>query len=254
MKIAVGLIDRNHDRLPLANWTRNRIKNQTIQIDHFIDTGHIIPSSEDWDIVPRVKYIVDEAKKHNIDFLYLFENDDYYPLDYVERMEFARGDADFINSYYYVRYHIKDQLLQLVGHRKGKYLIGGLWTMGFRPEILDEYFWQRVEDNIRNLDSQISMFAQDSDIHDVWFNGHNGVAIKGHGHGLYKHTGPHDRFGLPYMEDPSLSLLSILTDQSFIKLHYQEDYKHYSKSNEDLRTELKNLFRLDESLHGEVNR
>jgi len=241
--IAAGLIDRANDRKPLADWVRNRIKPQ---VDLFIDTAHISPA-EDWDIVPRVKYIVKEAKKKKVDFLYLIENDDYYPKDYISRMEGARQDADFINSYLYIRYHIKYQQLQYIGHKKGAYYIGGLWTMGFRPEILDNYFWQRIRNNIRNLDGELSTYAQQQDdIKVVWFNDHNGVGVKGHGVGLFKQTGPHDRFNAPYVQD-DLSRLSVLTDKSFMDIHYCQ-YKLHSKTNKELRNELKQIFRLDEEI------
>ena len=242
--IAAGLIDRAGDRKPLADWVRKRIKPQ---VDLFIDTEHLPPFNKGWDIVPRVKYIVEEAKKAKVDFLYLVENDDYYPKDYIKRMEKVRQDADFINSYLYVRYNVGSQLLQLIGHQKGGYFIGGLWTMGFKPEILSNYFWQRiVNDEIRDLDGEISKFAQSKDINDVWFNDHHGVGVKGHGIGMVKKTGPHKAFNLPYMQDNG-SMLSTLTDKSFMELHGFK-YVETSKTNDQLRKELKQLFRMDEEI------
>ena len=157
-------------------------------------------------------------------------------------MEKARGDADFINSDVYVRYHIGARHCQMIGHKKGGYKIGGLWTMGFNPEILDDFFWQRITNEaIYNLDGEISMFVQHEKIDSVWFNDHNGVGIKGHGYGKFKQTGPHKALNIPYITDPELARLMILTDESFMQAHGLP-WKRYQKTNKELRADLKTIF------------
>ena len=73
--IGAGLIDRN-DRKPLADWVRSRIHSQTHPPDVFIDSSELVPASDDVDIVPRVKFILERAIQEGVNFLYLFENDD----------------------------------------------------------------------------------------------------------------------------------------------------------------------------------
>ena len=241
-KIAAGFID-NNGRKPLADWVRSRIKPQ---VDIFIDTAHI--PSNGVDIVDRVKFIIKEAK--SVDFLYLIENDDYYPEDYILQQERCRGDADFINSYKYIRYHIKSRQVQYIGHKKGKYNIGGLWTMGFRPELVTQEFLQFVPDHERFLDGYLCRWFQDR-YRCVWNNDHKGVAIKGHGVGQSNPNGVHKQMNIPYMFDQVLHILEGLTDESFMKLHYPDHKYQLRKSNKEVRKYLQTFFPgVDELLNG----
>ena len=93
-EIGLLLIDRG-DRPKLTAWVRERLAPQGT----LIESGNIMTGMTDTDIVPRVIRMMHEVKnKYSFECIYLIENDDYYPTDYIERMEKARGKADFIAS------------------------------------------------------------------------------------------------------------------------------------------------------------
>lgn len=233
--IAALIVDRG-DRPELTEFNYLRMQSQDYgQIDVIasteLDTG---AADDEYDIVPRVQWMLEQAQDY--EFVYLIENDDYYPTDYISRCEEVRDSADFINSNTNVRYNLAKRYYQAFGFRQGGMRIGGLWTMGVRPSILGPDFFQWVEPYERHLDSKICKYVQaNPDIKDVWFNNHGGVAIKGHNKGLYKPDSPHRSFPnkvlipnnldssiyegvLQY--DPELVAFAALTDMAFYNLHY----------------------------------
>lgn len=197
------LLDRG-DRPNLTEWVLNRFKNHDIIHPDFAPVG------EAKDIVRRLRAGLAEAGD---DFVYLIENDDYYPADYIEKMESERirTNADWIGDTGPTYYHLPSRTYQ---HYKNMG-VSGLWSMGFNTRIMDTIKW--LNDGNQSMDSHISRHVKTvSWVNVVEFSGHGGIGIKGHGVGM---NGSASHGVKLENNDPVLDWLISRTDQSFINLH-----------------------------------
>ena len=199
------LLDRG-DRKPLTDWVKGRFK------DYDIICPDFEPASNDKDIVARLRAGLAQAKDE--DFVYILENDDYYPLDYIDRMEAARHEhqAHWIGDCSPTYYNVGKRTYQ-------KFDMGtsGLWCMGFDPKIMTRMVW--LNDAHVSMDGWITRKVRNiSWARTLDFQDHGGIGIKGHGQGLAG-SGGHKM--ILDQQDPDLTWLKAHTDKSFIDLHFK---------------------------------
>jgi len=198
------LLDRG-DRKPLTDWVKDRFK------DYDIICPNFEPLTSDKDIVARLRIGVAEARDE--DFVYILENDDYYPFDYIERMEKIRkkAKAHWIGDYSPWYYSIRTKTYQQF-HMK----VSGLWCMGFHPGIMEHIKW--LDDAHLSMDGWISKGAARLPwATTVLYSGHGGVGIKGHGYGMPGSVSHKETFR---NRDSNIRWLVNHTDESFVNLHY----------------------------------
>lgn len=99
---------------------------------YFIDHT---PRSPAKDLCERLQYGIALARQDGFDKVYIIEDDDFFPVDYFERMAFL--DADFVGDPYTTYYHLKNQGIQTEHHP----MRASLFTTGFRISKLDGFSW-----------------------------------------------------------------------------------------------------------------
>lgn len=111
------------------------------------------PTTQDFDLVPRIRAGVEAARKDGFKYAYCFESDDYYPADYFQRM--ATEDYDFIGYQDTVYYHLKSKTYGTFKHPHRS----SLFTTAFKISALDGYVWP--PDNYVFLDVHLWKWANE---------------------------------------------------------------------------------------------
>lgn len=93
------------------------------------------PITQTKDIVWRVKLGIQRAKADGFDYVYIIENDDYYPPDYFEQMDFMGND--FVGTNQTIYYHVGNSRYQLLTHPQRS----SLCFTGFRISKMDDFRW-----------------------------------------------------------------------------------------------------------------
>ncbi len=122
------------DREQFLSHCKWQLSRMTIQPgkSYFIDYP---PISDQKDLIERVQYGIDLARKDGFDKVYIIESDDFYPTDYFERMAFL--DYDFVGDEKTTYYHLQNQGYQYEKHP----MRSSLFTTGFRISTLDNFRW-----------------------------------------------------------------------------------------------------------------
>lgn len=109
------------------------------------------PKSNQADLVPRMKKGVQIAKENGIDTIYVIESDDYYPVDYFDRLPI--GDYDFIgfNSTFY--YNVIKRTWERTYHDHSS-----LFCTAFKVSALDQFIWP--PDDYLWLDIELWRYAR----------------------------------------------------------------------------------------------
>jgi len=109
------------------------------------------PTSNQVDLIPRMKKGVHIAKKNGIETIYILESDDFYNTNYFESMPI--GDYDFIgfNSTYY--YNIRKRTWERTYHDHSS-----LFCTAFKVSALDNFVWP--PDDYLWLDLALWKFAK----------------------------------------------------------------------------------------------
>src|SRR5688572_10748437 len=96
------------DRGKIFDFVETQIDRQTIQPNlRIIVNG--LPENGDFDLVKRIRRGVESAKLSGIQRIYIWEDDDSYPSNYIEEMEKHFVDADFVGYDDTVYYNIKNR-------------------------------------------------------------------------------------------------------------------------------------------------
>lgn len=127
--------DRN-DRPELLEHCIWQMQQQTMGAgDHFVVN---FPGEEGVvDIVPRIKLGIEAAKKHGYDYCLIIENDDYYPNDYIEKMNRYFDYGSLIGIDRTVLYSIQYPGYRISSH-PGR---ASLFCTGFKISDLDNFQW-----------------------------------------------------------------------------------------------------------------
>lgn len=169
------------------------------------------PVTADIDIIPRIKHGIEVAKRNGYDFVFIVEDDDYYPADYFE-MFGSLEDVDFVGYSDTVYYNLKNKTWQKFDHA-GR---ASLFCTGFRISALDRFDWPR--DNYKWLDVKLWEYANRANKRIRLLSDNPTLGIKGHGQGLAAGKG-HSM----YLKTPD-------SDLSFLKSRVDEDaFEFYQK-------------------------
>lgn len=191
------------DRPELLNFLRSRIP---AEYEHIIVDYK--PFSEDVDLVNRIKHGIELAKQKGFDYVFIAEDDDYYPKDFFDTIHFEDTDFyGFATSHYY---NLSNQTYQTFEHIDRS----SLFCTGFRISALDRFNWPPA--NWKFLDIRLWEYANNGyfkiDLHHT----NPCVGIKGHKFG--KHAGKGHTMRLKY-DDPTLSCLKEMVDMEAFQFY-----------------------------------
>jgi hypothetical protein len=163
---------------------RPEFKDQMINIVSNINPGHhfIInydPESTAVDISDRIRLGVHKSVEQGIDLIFIVEDDDFYPPDYIERF----GDLSkhhFFGSPKSTYYNLRNRTWQTFHHR-GR---SSLYNTGFRISAMKEFPWDRlIRTKTPFLDIEIWKYAKSTSKRCKFIDDTGSIGIK-HGIGL----------------------------------------------------------------------
>jgi len=161
------IVPTRGDRSDLLGYTKKMIENQTIQPEmvYIIDYS---PKNEYNDQIDRVNKGVELAEKDGMERVIIFEDDDYYPSNYIEMVLNEWNDEELIGGYYYSIYHLNSRkhLEVTVDSCDG---VSPLHSTSFKiktyKKFLESGVIERNESGyIKNLDTFIWNWAEKSKI------------------------------------------------------------------------------------------
>jgi len=178
---------------------------QTLKPERIYHINYI-PLNGEMDLTQRVITGIDQSERDGIDKCFIIENDDYYPDDYFEKMQF---DCDMIGSEKTTYYNLKFKRYKYLRHL-GR---SSLFCTGFRISKIKNMVFP-----LKSLDIRMWLFAQNLK---VKFVNPGAIGIK-HGIGLCGGMG--HQFNANYTKDSGMWYLKgQVRDESF------EFYKSYHK-------------------------
>lgn len=110
------------------------------------------PTSDQPDLVPRIRKGVELAKRDGFEWAFIIEDDDYYPYDYFQQVG-DLSDYDFVGFNTTTYYNLRNQTYETMSHR-GR---SSLFCTGFRISALEKFNWPK--DNTTFLDIRLWEFA-----------------------------------------------------------------------------------------------
>ena len=135
------------------------------------------PKNGSTDLIPRIKEGIRRAEADGFEYCYIIENDDYYPDDYFENMQF--NEHDFVGIGKTIYYHISQKALTHRSH--GGRMRSCLSFTGFRISKINNFVWPR--DDFILLDIKLWKFFNIKGNFHLYLPGNMPVSIK-HGVGL----------------------------------------------------------------------
>ena len=112
------------------------------------------PINNNPDLIPRVKEGIRRVVNDGFDHCYIIENDDYYPDDYFENMQF--NGYDFIGIGKTIYYSLNQKMFNFLNH--GNQDRSSLFCTGFRISALDNFRFP--EDDKLFLDLKLWKYAR----------------------------------------------------------------------------------------------
>lgn len=91
------------------------------------------------DLVKRIYEGIGIAEDNDIDFVFIIENDDFYPADYLSKMGNPEG-YDFIGCEHSYYYNLRNLTWQRFDHSHRS----SLFNTGFRISAMNGFPWQRL--------------------------------------------------------------------------------------------------------------
>lgn len=191
------------------------------QIDAFNCNEHAFtvyvdfkPEGSKPDLVDRIFYGIDAAQSNGVDFVFIVENDDFYPVDYLSKMGNPEG-YDFIGceqSYYYNLRNLTWQRFDHV-HRSS------LFNTGFRISSMHGFsFLKLIKSNDVFLDIEIWKWARKRNRRKIKFVESTGsIGIK---HGIGLCGGKGHRMEL-INKDPEMNWLKSRVDADSFEFYRQ---------------------------------
>lgn len=202
MKIATITPTRG-DRPELFNFCVQQIDRQTVQPDQKLFVG-FQPESRHPDLTRRVRIGYEMAKKANIDWVVIMEDDDSYSRHHIERYEPFMNRFDFIGDQHSLYYNIRTRRYQVFNHPRR----ASLFTTAFRVSALDRFKWP--PDDTVFLDIKLWNFAKTKRCK---FIDSGAVGIKGHGFGMRGGKGHVMKLR---HEDPDGKMLIVATGENHV--------------------------------------
>jgi hypothetical protein len=166
------------------------------------------PKSDMIDLVPRIREGVEMAKRDGFEWAFIIENDDAYPVNYIENF----GDlsqSDFVGYSSTLYYNIRNKTWQVFEH-PGR---SSLFCTGFRLSALDKFNWPK--DNTAFLDIKLWEYANNHDKRINLLEGFYPVGIK---HGIGRCGGKGHKMELKY-KDSELNDLKMFVDAEALEFY-----------------------------------
>lgn len=204
MGFSIIIPDRG-DRKELTKHCFFQMDRQTLKPTRIYHIDYI-PLNGEMDLTQRIMTGIDRSERDGIDKCFIIENDDYYPDDYFEKMQF---DCDMIGSEETVYYNLKFKRYKFIDH------IGrsSLFCTGFRISKIKNFTFP-----LKYLDVRLWLFAQNLKVE---FRKIGAIGIK-HGIGLCGGIG--HQFNVNYVKDSGMFWL-----REHIRKESFEFYKSYHK-------------------------
>jgi len=204
VRFSVIIPDRN-DRKELTEHCFFQMDRQTLKPERIYHINYV-PLNGEMDLTQRVMKGIDQSERDGIDKCFVIENDDYYPDDYFEKMQF---DCDMIGSEKTIYYNIKYKRYKVLHH----FNRSSLFCTGFRISKIKNMVFP-----LKSLDMRMWLFAQNLKVE---FVNPGAIGIK-HGVGLC--GGSSHKFNASYIKDSGMWYLKKqVREESF------EFYKSYNK-------------------------
>jgi len=182
-----AIITPTRDRPKMLEFCKYQVSKFTIQPEkHYIIDYP--PVSTDVDISERVCLGVEMAKRDGIDLVFIVEDDDFYPFDYIERFRYL-SDYQFFGSIRTTYYSLKNRTHQEFIHPSRS----SLFTTGFRISAIDKFVWPKTA----NVDVVLWEYVFKYCKYDVGAIPKTGaLGIKGHGIGKTGGNGHNKKFSV----------------------------------------------------------
>jgi hypothetical protein len=199
MKLGALTITRGDERKMFKPQLHRNISKQKLRIDHHIIVDYP-PKGKKNDMFERMKLGVEKAVALGIDWLYIFEDDDYYSEHHTEVLRHREG-KNMVGISETVYYHIKNKAYRKQTHN-GR---ASLFATAFNPLYVIDFFQSRV--NSKYIDVDLWKWAKHTHLlPDV----RSCTGIK-HGVGL---CGGYGHNGLSYSKDDfNLSMFKSRVDE-----------------------------------------
>jgi hypothetical protein len=167
-----AIITPTRDRPKMLEFCKYQVSQFTIQPEkhYIIDYA---PVSDSVDISERVFMGVQQAKADGIDLVFIAEDDDFLPFNYIERY----GDVsqhDFFGSTKTTYYHLLNKTYQDFIHP----MRSSLFTTGFRVSSVEKFIWPR-----NNAFVDIELWKHAKTFRKKFIMETGAVGMKGHGFG-----------------------------------------------------------------------
>lgn len=205
MRFSVIIPDRG-DRKELTEHCLFQMDQQILKPEKIYHINYK-PLSDEMDLTQRVMKGIDKSERDGIDRCFIIENDDYYPDDYFEKMQF---DCDFVGTEKTIYYNLKYKRLRFLNH----FGRSSLFCTGFRISKIKNFVFP-----LKNLDLRLWLFAKSFKY--KFIDNVGAIGIK-HGIGLCGGSG--HQFNTNFTKDSGMFYLQEhVRDESF------EFYKSYHK-------------------------
>lgn len=165
------------------------------------------PDSETCDICHRVKRGINIARSEGFTWIVIVESDDFYPVDYLDRIIPYMKDFDFIGDAESIYYNIRRRTFTELKH-PGR---ASLFTTSFRISALDDFQWPEMTTPF--LDMPLWQHARDK--YRMKFIDTGTIGIK---HGVGKVGGKGHAMNLKN-HDPELKWLSKFVDADAMEFY-----------------------------------
>lgn len=140
-KFCVIIPDRG-DRKEFTKHCLYQMSLQTVKPDFRIYHIKYKPTSLMPDLIPRIRCGINAAERDGFDLCYIIENDDFYPVNYLQQMPFE--DYDFIGIGHTIYYSLLQKKYRFLNHKEVRrldYDRSSLFCTGFRISALKDFKW-----------------------------------------------------------------------------------------------------------------
>lgn len=147
------IIPDRGDRPELTEHCFRQLRRMSVYPD-FIHHINDSPIDDQVDLIPRIQKGVHLAAEAGVDWCFIIENDDYYPVNYFERFLPHMERHDFIGDQLTTYYNLRNNTYQRFSHPYRS----SLFTTAFRISALNNFEWPEY-DNVF-LDIELWKYAR----------------------------------------------------------------------------------------------
>jgi hypothetical protein len=154
MNFAAIIPDRG-DRKELTELCFAQLDRMTKKPDKVYHIKHK-PESERFDLVQRIHIGTNLAKADGFDWVFIIENDDFYPANYFDKFTPYFENHDFLGDDMTHYYNLRNQSYKLMQHPHRS----SLFTTAFRISALNHWDWKKVDPHMAFLDIELWKYGR----------------------------------------------------------------------------------------------